>query len=180
MSKVLVITTSLRAKSNSDALAEKLAAGALDAGHEVETVSLKGKKIAYCTGCLACQRTQRCVQNDDAVQIAEKVKNTDVLVFVTPIYYYEMSGQMKTLLDRLNPLYSSDYRFRRIYMLSTAAEDEETVPAKAESGLQGWVDCFEKVELCKTLFCGGINAPGEAAGTEEALRRAYDCGRGIR
>ena len=180
MSKVLVITTSLRAKSNSDALAEKLAAGALDAGHEVETVSLKGKKIAYCTGCLACQRTQRCVQNDDAVQIAEKVKNTDVLVFVTPIYYYEMSGQMKTLLDRLNPLYSSDYRFRRIYMLSTAAEDEETVPAKAESGLQGWVDCFEKAELCKTLFCGGINAPGEAAGTEEALRRAYDFGRGIR
>ena len=180
MSKVLVITTSLRAKSNSDVLAEKLAAGARDAGHEVETVSLKGKKISYCTGCLACQRTQRCVQNDDAVQIAEKVKNADVLVFVTPIYYYEMSGQMKTLLDRLNPLYPSDYRFRRIYMLSTAAEDEETVPAKAESGLQGWVDCFEKAELCGTLFCGGINAPGEAAGTEEALRRAYEFGRGIR
>ncbi len=180
MSKVLVITTSLRAKSNSDALAEKLAAGARDAGHEVETVSLKGKKISYCTGCLACQRTQRCVQNDDAVQIAEKVKNADVLVFVTPIYYYEMSGQMKTLLDRLNPLYSSDYRFRRIYMLSTAAEDEETVPAKAESGLQGWVDCFEKAELCKTLFCGGINAPGEAAGKEKALGRAYEFGRGIR
>ena len=180
MSKVLVITTSLRAKSNSDALAEKLAAGARDAGHEVETVSLKGKKISYCTGCLACQRTQRCVQNDDAVWIAEKVKNADVLVFVTPIYYYEMSGQMKTLLDRLNPLYPSDYRFRRIYMLSTAAEDEETVPEKAESGLHGWVDCFEKAELCKTLFCGGINAPGEAAGTEEALRRAYEFGRGIR
>ena len=41
---------------------------------------------------------------DDAVEIAEIVKNADTLVFVTPIYYYEMSGQMKTLIDRLNPL----------------------------------------------------------------------------
>ena len=46
------------------------------------------------------------------------------LVFVTPIYYYEMSGQMKTLLDRLNPLYPSDYKFRNVYMLSVAADDE--------------------------------------------------------
>ena len=57
MSKVLVITTSLRAKSNSDILAERLVAGAKDAGHEVEHVSLKGKEIKFCVGCLACQKT---------------------------------------------------------------------------------------------------------------------------
>ena len=96
MSNVLVISTSLRAKSNSDILAERLIAGANDAGHEVEYISLKGKEIKFCIGCLACQKTQRCVQKDDAVEIAEKVRNADTLVFVTPIYYYEMSGQMKT------------------------------------------------------------------------------------
>ena len=137
MSNVLVISTSLRARSNSDILTERLVAGAKDAGHQVEQISLKGRAIGFCKGCMACQKTQKCVIKDDAVAIAEKVKNAETLVFVTPIYYYEMSGQMKTLLDRMNPLYTAEYRFRSVYMLSVAAEDEETTPLKAESGLRG-------------------------------------------
>ena len=180
MSKVLVISTSLRSKSNSDILTERLIAGAKDAGHQVEHISLKGKHIRFCIGCLACQRTQRCVQQDDAAEIAVKVKNADTLVFATPIYYYEMSGQMKTLLDRMNPLYSSDYSFRRVYLLSTAAEDEATTPAKAVNGLQGWVDCFEKAEMAGSLFSGGLSDPGEAAGKEAALEEAYLFGKALR
>ena len=179
MSKVLVISTSLRAKSNSDILTEHLIAGAKDAGHEVEHISLKGKKIAFCIGCLACQKTQKCVIKDDAVEIAEKVKSADTLVFATPIYYYEMSGQMKTLLDRLNPLYPSDYRFRKVYMISTAAEDEEYVPEKAVSGLQGWVDCFEKAEFAGSLFCGGISDPGEADRKDTEKNEAYQFGKAL-
>ena len=57
--KVLVIETSLRARSNSDSLAEEFARGAKDAGNEVEIVSLKGKKIAFCTGCFGCQRADK-------------------------------------------------------------------------------------------------------------------------
>ena len=180
MSKVLVITTSLRAKSNTDILAQRLIAGAKDAGHEVERISLRGKEIKICIGCLACQRTQKCVLKDDAVRIAEQVKDADTLVFVTPIYYYEMSGQMKTLLDRMNPLYSSDYKFRNLYMLSVAAEDEDFVPQKAVSGLQGWVDCFEKAELAGSLFCGGINDAGEAAGKTEEQQEAYEFGKALK
>ena len=179
MSKVLVISTSLRLKSNSDALAESLIRGARDAGHEVEHISLKGKDLKFCTGCLACQKTQQCVLKDDAVRIAERVKASDTLVFATPIYYYEMSGQMKTLLDRLNPLYPSDYRFRKVYMLMTAAEDEDYVPEKAVSGLQGWVDCFGKAELAGTLFCGGVSDPGEACGKKEAQEKAYEFGKSL-
>ena len=179
MSKVLVITTSLRARSNSDRLAEELIRGAADAGHDVERISLKGKEIRFCIGCLACQKTQKCVLKDDAVEIAEKVKDADTLVFVTPIYYYEMSGQMKTLLDRLNPLYPSDYRFRKVYLLTTAAEDEESAPEKAVSGLQGWVDCFEKAELAGSLFCGGISDAGEANGKKEEQDEAYRFGKSL-
>ena len=179
MSKVLVISTSLRAKSNSDILTERLIAGAKEAGHEVDHISLKGKKINFCIGCLACQRTQRCVLKDDAIEIAEKVKEADTLVFATPIYYYGMSGQMKTLLDRLNPLYPSDYKFRRVYMLSVAAEDEDYVPEKAVSGLQGWVDCFGKAELAGSLFCGGLADPNAAADRKEKLDEAYRFGQAL-
>ena len=179
MSNVLVISTSLRAKSNSDILTEQLIEGAKNAGHKVEHISLKGKKIGFCIGCLACQKTQQCVIKDDAVEIAEKVKNADTLVFATPIYYYEMSGQMKTLLDRLNPLYSSDYKFRKVYMISTATEDEDYVPEKAVSGLQGWVDCFEKAEFAGSLFCGGISDPGEANGKDVEKGEAYQFGKAL-
>jgi len=179
MSNILVITTSLRKNSNSDILAKRLAAGAQDAGHNVEIISLKGKEIKFCIGCLSCQKTQKCVLKDDAAEITAKVKKADTLVFATPIYYYEMSGQMKTLLDRLNPLYTSDYSFRKVYMLSTAYEDEAFVPDKAVNGLEGWVDCFEKAELMGALFCGGLGDSGEAAGKEEALEKAYRFGRNL-
>ncbi|MBR6419462.1 MAG: flavodoxin family protein [Oscillospiraceae bacterium] len=179
MSNVLVIATSLRTGSNSDVLAERLTAGVKDAGHNAELISLKGKEIRFCIGCLACQKTQRCVQKDDAPEIADKVLHADTLVFVTPIYYYEMSGQMKTLLDRLNPLYSADYRFRRVYLLSTAAEDEAFVPEKALSGLMGWVDCFEKAELTDSLFCGGLTDAREAMHAAAHLDAAYAFGKAL-
>jgi multimeric flavodoxin WrbA len=177
MSKVLIIKTSLRAKSNSDILADKVSDGAKAAGHDVEVISLKDKTVGFCKGCLACQKTQKCVLNDDANAIAEKALAADTLVFVTPIYYYEMSGQMKTLLDRLNPLYPSDYQFRNVYMMSVAAEDDPHVPDRAVHGLRGWIECFEKASFAGSLFCGGINDPGEAAGRTDAQEKAYDFGR---
>lgn len=177
--KVLIISTSLRKSSNSEALAKAFADGALSAGNEVETVSLTGKDIAFCKGCLACQNLGHCVIKDDALEITEKMKNAEVIVFATPIYYYEMSGQMKTLLDRLNPLYDSDYCFRDIYMIATAAEDESTTIEKAYNGLQGWVDCFERATLKGYVFGGGINDAGEAVQHAEAMRQAYDLGRNV-
>ena len=76
-------------------------------------------------------KTGHCVLKDDVAGIMAKVKESEVVVFATPIYYYEMCGQMKTLLDRLNPLYESDYKFRDIYMLATAADDDAHAIDKA-------------------------------------------------
>lgn len=175
---VLVISTSLRVHSNSEALADSFIEGAKAAGNSVEKISLKGKSIAFCKGCLACQKAGACVIKDDALDIAEKMRNADVIAFATPIYYYEMSGQMKTLLDRANSLYSSDYAFREIYMLTTAAEDGDHVPQRAVGGLQGWIDCFEKASLSGSVFAGGVNDEGEIAG-HSALKESYDMGMSV-
>lgn len=176
MSKnILVISTSLRNNSNSDILADYFMEGAKSAGNNVEKISLKDKNIAFCKGCLACQQTKKCVINDDAVEIADKMCSADVIVFATPIYYYEMSGQMKTLLDRGNSLFTRDYSFRDIYMLTTAAEDEDYVPEKAVSGLNGWIDCFEKARLAGTIFAGGVSDAGDII-NHPMLQKAYDIG----
>ena len=173
--KVLIINTSLRRNSNSEALAKAFADGAAASGNDVETVTLAGKSIAFCKGCLACQKLGHCVINDDAIELTEKMRLADIIVFSTPIYYYEMSGQMKTLLDRANSLYSSNYHFRDIYLLSTAAEDAGDVDERAIHGLEGWIVCYEKCRLAGTVFAGGVNDPGEIAG-HPALKKAYETG----
>ena len=179
MSKVLVITTSLRPNSNSDILATRLIAGAKEAGHKVERIGLKGKKIGFCTGCLLCQETHECIIKDDATWIAKKVKGADSLVFVLPIYYGDMPGQMKTLLDRLFPIHRTEYNFRRVYMLSTAEEEEEFIPEIAMDGLIGWTDTFFESNLIESLFCGGYVTPGEAKDRKDDLEAAFEFGKGI-
>ena len=178
MKKVIVISTSLRAGSNSDMLAEKFAEGAKASGNEVEKISLRGKEIKFCVGCLSCQRTGACVFKDDVPAIMEKVLHADVVCWATPIYYYEMSGQMKTLIDRMNAMYSQDYKFRDVYLLTTAAEEEEETPKRAEIGLTGWIDCYPKSRLAGTLFCGGVNEPREIEDNTK-LQEAFDLGRSI-
>ena len=73
--------------------------------YNVCKISLRDKNIGFCKGCLACLKTGQCVIKDDAVEIAQKMHDAEVIAFASPIYYYEMSGQMKTMLDRANWLY---------------------------------------------------------------------------
>lgn len=102
--------------------------------------------------------------------------NADVIAFATPVYYYSVCGQLKTLLDRANPLYPSDYKFRDIYLLATAAENEAETVKGTETAIQGWIDCFEKAELVKTIFAGGVDKPGEI-NELFALKEAYEAGK---
>ena len=178
MKKVVVISTSLRPGSNSNALAEQFAEGAKTAGNEVEFISLRGKEIKFCIGCMSCQKTGACVFKDDVPAIMDKVLDADVVCWATPIYYYETSGQMKTLIDRMNAMYPKDYRFREVYLLTTAAEDEEHTPKRAESGLQGWIDCFDKAVLKGHLFCGGVNDPRDISGSVK-LEEAFGLGESV-
>ena len=178
MKRVIVISTSLRHGSNSDLLADRFVEGALAAGNDVEKISLTGKDIQFCKGCLACQKLGRCVINDDVNDMMAKVLEADVIAWATPIYYYEMSGQMKTLIDRMNAMYPLDYKFRDVYLLTTAAEDEEDTPRRAEAGLKGWIACYPKSRLAGTLFCGGVNAPKEIKGNNK-LQEAFELGKNV-
>ena len=179
MRKVLIISTSLRGNSNSDILARECEKGARDVGLDTEYVSLKGKDIKYCIGCLSCQKTGKCVLKDDVTDIMAKAKEAEVIVYATPIYYYEMCGQMKTLLDRFNPLYSGDYNFRDIYLIATAADDGDATFDKAYSGLQGWVDCFDKARLKGKVVAGGVDEAGSVNNFVDIKNKAYELGKNL-
>lgn len=176
--RVLVLSTSPRKGGNSDTLADEFIRGAQEAGHQVEKIPLRDKTIGFCKGCLTCQNTQHCVIRDDGDTIAQTMLTADVIVFATPIYYYGMSGQMKTMLDRTNPLFSADYQFRDIYLLAAAAEEDEHTVDGAVTGLQGWIDCFERARLAGTVFAGGVTSVGEIQG-HSALEQAYEMGKQV-
>lgn len=176
--KVLVISSSYRTKGNSARLAEEFVKGAAEAGNDVEFISLHDKKIGFCRGCLTCQKTKRCIIHDDADMIREKMLHADAVVFATPVYYYGISGQLKTLLDRANPLYASDYRFREIYLLFAAAEDGEDAEKRTLAGFDDWVVCYDKAHLAGYVFCGGVNDVGDIEGNQK-LEEAYRMGKSI-
>lgn len=177
MKNIIIISSSFRNKSNSELLAQQALQGALDAGNSAELITLMNKEIRFCKGCLACQRTMKCVIKDDVNEILEKIKSADTVVFVTPIYYYELSGQLKTLLDRLNPLYPQEYSFRDVYLMTTSAEEGDEVVETAVGGLKGWIACFEKARYAGVFNGGGVNDANEASGREDMLKAAYEFGK---
>lgn len=177
--KVLIVSTSIRKGSNSEALAHEVERGSLEAGNEVEFVSLAGKEIGFCRGCLACQKTGNCVIRDDMDDLIGKAREADAIVFATPIYYYEMSGQMKVFLDRCNPLYISDYKFRSVYLVTAAAEEGDHVAKRTAQGLQSWIECFPKASFGGLLSSGGVTGPNEVTRREELLAAALEFGRQV-
>ena len=106
------------------------------------------------------------------------MKDADVIVFSSPIYYYEMSGQLKTLLDRANPLYTSDYKFREIYFLTTAADSSYNASNIATSGIKGWVSCFSKAQFKRNIHAVGVEAIGDVQ-NNLAMEEAYKAGKGV-
>ena len=81
-------------------------------------------------------------------------------------------------MDRANPLYPSDYAFRDVYFIATAAEDGDDVWTRAASGLEGWIACFPKAHLSGVIFGGNATAVNTIQGNP-AMEKAYEAGKAI-
>ncbi len=176
MKNILIISSSPRKNGNSETLAAAFAKGAAEAGNKVELICLREKQISFCRGCFACAKLGHCVIKDDGVEIAAKIHDADAIVFASPVYYYSVSGQLKTMFDRSTPVFGTDYAFREVYFLSAAAEDEPETAEGAVKAVQGWIDCFERAELKGVVFAGGVDNLGDIQG-HPALQRAYEMGK---
>lgn len=98
--KVIILMGSPNRKGSTSILVEEFAKGCKEVGHSVETVDVCHADIHPCTGCVACGYEGPCVQKDDVEMIRQKLLSSDMVVFATPLYYYGMSAQLKTAVDR--------------------------------------------------------------------------------
>jgi multimeric flavodoxin WrbA len=105
--KVLILSASPRKGGNSDLLCDQFLLGAEESGNEAEKIFLRNRKINHCLACGACQSNGgKCMQKDDMAEMLDKMIAADVLVMATPVYFYSMNGQMKTLIDRTYARYT--------------------------------------------------------------------------
>jgi len=98
--KVLGITCSLRKGGNTEILIRETLSSAKEAGAEVELLTLIGKEIKPCDGCGTCRKEGECHIKDDMQPIYEKLLEAEGIILGTPVYFWNMTGQAKVLLDR--------------------------------------------------------------------------------
>ena len=179
----VVILEGCKRGGNTDALCGEFARGAEEAGHEVERIFLFGKKVH---GCLDCQRCQAnggtCVWRDDGCGILDAALDADVLVFASPVYYYGITGQLKTVLDRFYAKHAQVRDKRAYFITSSAAPHEDPYAANLDipaQTIQGWVDCFGgEVHFSGTI--GAWDMSGNPDVTQSpAYAMAYEEGKAL-
>ena len=119
--KIVLLLGSPNRQGSSRMLAESFRQGAEEAGHKVELIDAAHSSIHPCTGCIHCGYEGPCVQKDDVETIRGKILGADMMVFVTPLYYYGMSAQLKALVDRFCAFNSSIHRKHMKSALLTVA-----------------------------------------------------------
>lgn len=176
--KVLILSSSPRRNGNSDLLCNEFMRGAAEAGHQVEKIFLKDKHINYCTGCSICSMYGKpCPQKDDAAEVIDKMVKADVIVLATPVYFYTMSAQMKTLIDRSCVRYT-EISNKDFYFIATMAETEANRIERTFESLRGFTDCLEGPREKGTIAAIGVWQKGEVS-DKPYMQQAYEMGKAI-
>lgn len=125
MARVLFIVGSRR-KGNCYHLMEKLSDGLMKERISTDVIVPGNQKIYLCTGCMDCDKNQVCDFKDDMEENIKKVKNADVLIFITPTRWNTLSGDLKIFMDRLNPLYSTkELKDKRIIAMAVGSKKHD-------------------------------------------------------
>ena len=125
MKNILIISSSPRKNGNSQMLCEQFKKGAEEKGHTVTLIRLMEKKIGFCRACDGCMRNDgTCVLNDDMEEILKLFQKADVLVLATPVYFYGISAQMKTFIDRTYPIWQHLGKKEVYYIISAGLGED--------------------------------------------------------
>lgn len=183
MSKnILIISSSFSGTGNTKKLCEQFERGAKETLNNVELLELKGKKINFCLGCNTCQKNGgTCVYKDDVPEILEKMIKSDIIVLASPVYFYSITGQMKTLIDRCYSKFEQMSNKEFYFILSCAAPYEEPYKEdldKAIETFRGFIYCLEGAKEKGIII--GDNMENIEIEKTKAYQDAYDLGKSIK
>lgn len=175
---ILILSASPRRGGNSESLCQRFAEGAGTAGHTVELLRLADLDIGYCSACYACKKLGHCVKEDDMATVTRRMKEADVIVLATPVYFYSMNAQMKTLIDRtLGGAQSPGLENKEFYLIATAADGKAAIERTID-GLRGYLECLPGAREMGVIYGAGLWQLGDAQG-HPAMEEAYQMGRSV-
>ena len=180
--KIVILNGSPRKNGNTSALVRSFTEGAESAGNTVTEFFLSGMDIHGCKGCFGGHSSQACpcVQKDDMDQIYLAVKKAEVVVLASPLYYWTMSGQLRTALDRLFALEEGDGNLLRGNGRASAL-----LMAAEEHGFDDAVLYYDHLlehlrwENLGHVLAGGNMNVGDIKGKTE-IQQAYELGKSIK
>jgi len=176
--KIVVLSGSPRKNGNSELLCDQFIRGATEAGNQVEKIFVCDKRINYCTACDACQvNGGKCVQKDDMAEILDKMISADVIVMATPVYFYTMNAQIKTVIDRTYARYTA-VSGKEFYFIMTAAVGDKSLLERTLESLRGFTACLTEANEQGVIYGTAAWNVGDIM-KSPAMKQSYEMGKGV-
>ena len=175
--KILILSGSPRKGGNSDILCDEFMRGTQDAGHTVEKIFIRDQKIGYCNACYACRESGVCVLKDGMQEVLEKMAWADVIVMASPVYFYSIDAQMKTVIDRTLAQWTK-LPDKEFYYIMTAADDEDAAFDTALACFRGFAVCLKGSKEKGIIRGGSVYEAGAVKGTKH-MSAAYEMGKNV-
>ena len=177
MKNILLISSSPRKKGNSQILCEQFKKGAEAKGHQVKIVRIMEQNIGFCRACDGCMRNGgTCVLKDDMAEILKMFQKADVLVLATPVYFYGISAQMKTFIDRTYPIWQHLGK-KEVYYIISAGLGEDIIE-RSLGDLNGFVEHLEEYKIAGKIYAANVMDAGLVK-NQSVFQKAYDMGYAI-
>lgn len=191
MKNVLVIQGGGRPRGNTAQLVESFVKGVTEAGHQAEIVSLIKNEVKGCLGCNACRYGKPCIQKDGFNGLVPKIKETDLIVFASPLYFWTVSARIKAFIERFYCIAEEDgnppfgryekYPVKDCALLMTAADNFfwtfEQAVSYYQFALVNYIGFHDKGMLLAG-GCGDTNGKPQIGQTTH-LQAAYEFGKNI-
>ena len=177
--KIVILEGSPNKKGTSNLLADCFRQGAEEAGHTVQIIDAAHANIHPCTGCIHCGYEGPCVQKDDVEQFRRQILEADMMVFVTPLYYYGMSAQLKILIDRFCAFNTSIQRKHMKSALLSAAWNSDSWTFEALEAHYKTLVRYLNLKDMGTVLGAGCGTPS-MTGHSEYPQRAYQLGKRLK
>ena len=180
--KILVVLGSPRKKGNSALLADRIVKGAESAGAVAETVFIQGLHISPCQSCYACQTkgSKGCAIDDDMQSVYPKLIEIQNWVLACPVYWFNMSAQMKIFMDRMFGLaaYGENPFYRKRIAIAMSYGDTDPFNSGCVNALRTFQDAFNytRSKIVGMVY-GSANKPGEIENNAGLMQQAEDLGR---
>lgn len=177
--KILVLESSGNKHGSSNMLAEAFIRGTKENGHDITEFDVFRADIRPCTGCNHCGMNGPCAQKDDYEKtLKDKIRETDMLVFVMPVYYYNWPAQLKTVIDRFYSFTTElTYMHKKAALLAAAWDDTDTVFSVVEAYYHRICE-YMQFEDAGMVLGGGCGTPAMTKNSK-ALTEAYEFGKSI-